>query len=93
MDSSLITTQMGSYWRRALNKDKSKINPTLVRKYTTSTIQEMYQTKRKQLICCDNLQMAESKYAIFNKQKSAVGASNMVKDVQRRSLEQIVNYD
>ena len=37
--------------------------------------------------------MAESKYAIFNKQKSAVGASNMVKDVQRRSLEQIVNYD
>ena len=95
MDSSLITTQMGSYWRRALNKDISKINPTLVRKYTTSTVHEHVPDSKQKTanLLCHSLRMAESKYAIFNKQKSAVGASNMVKDVQRRSFEQIVNYD
>ena len=66
MDSSLITTQMGSYWRRALNKDISKINPTLVRKYTTSTVHE-HVPDRKQLICCviaSEWQRANMQYSI-----------------------------
>ena len=47
MDSFLITTQMGSPWRRGLNKDISKINPTLVRKYATSMVREHVTDKQK----------------------------------------------
>ena len=47
MDSFLITTQIGSSWTRVLNKDISKINPTLVRKYTTSMVHEHVTDKQK----------------------------------------------
>ena len=47
MDSFLITTQMGSPWRRGLNKDISKINPTLVHKYATSMVREHVTDKQK----------------------------------------------
>ena len=35
MTSSLITMLMRSFWRRAMGNQEAKINPTLVRKYTT----------------------------------------------------------
>ena len=40
MTFSLITMQMGSFWRRAMGNQEAKINPTLVRKYTTTVVHE-----------------------------------------------------
>lgn len=42
MNLSLITRQMRSFWKRTLKIDigLSRINPTLFRKYTTSTVHE-----------------------------------------------------
>ena len=44
MTSSLITMQMGSFWRRAMGNQEAKINPTLVRKCTTTVVHKTCQS-------------------------------------------------
>ena len=95
MDSSLVTTQMGSFWKRALNKVSSKINPTLVRKYTTTTVHENLPDKKQKTanLLCHSLRVAEKNYALYDKQKSAVSASHTVKGAQRCNFNDRDNYD
>ena len=40
MDSSLITTQMGTFWKHALGRILVKIKPILVRKFKTIEVHE-----------------------------------------------------
>ena len=50
MDFSLITTQIGSYWKCAQNKYVLKIYPMLVRKYMTSTVHEHVPDNKKKIV-------------------------------------------
>ena len=52
---------MGSFWKHALNKASSKINPTLVRKYTTTTVHENLPDKKQKTanLLCHSLRVAE----------------------------------
>ena len=93
MDSSPITTQMSYFWKRALKIDitgPSRISPTLVRKYTTLTVHQHFpEIKRSTAnLLCHSSRVTESNYALYDNQKKAVNASNMVKDVQRSTLEE-----
>ena len=94
MDSSLITTQMGTFWKRALGNSSAKINPTLVRKFTTTTVHEnVPSTKQKTAnLLCHSLGMAEKKYALYNKQQAAVGTSAALKEVQRRTFSDCATF-
>ena len=76
---------MGSFWKHALNKVSSKINPTLVHKYTTTTVHENLPDKKQITanLLCHSLRVAEKNCALYDKQKSAVSASHAVKGVQR----------
>ena len=68
----------------------SRINRTLVRKYTISTVHE-HVPEIKQLtanLLCHRLRVTESNYAIYDKQKQAVNVSILVKDVQRSTFEE-----
>ena len=86
---------MGSFWKRALNKVSSKINPTLVRKYTTTTVHENLPDKKQKTanLLCHSLRVAEKNYALYDKQKSAVSASHTVKGAQRCNFNDRDNYD
>ena len=93
MDLSLITTQMSSFWKRALKIDTtgpSSINRTLVRKYTTSTVHKPFPEIKQSTanLLCHSLRVAESNYAIYGRQNKAVNSSNLVKDVQRSTFEE-----
>ena len=93
MDSSLITSQMSSFWKPTLKivtTAFSRINPTLDRKYTTSTVHEHVPEIKQSTanLLCHSLRVAESNYSIYHKQKKAVNASNLVKDVQRSTFEE-----
>ena len=94
MDSSLITTQFGTLWKRALGDIRLKLNPTLVRKYSTSTVRgnvpEIKQVTAN--LVCHSLKIAEKNYALFDKQ-AAVKASAALKDVQRKNFKEITQYD
>ena len=91
MNLSLITRQMRSFWKRTLKIDigLSRINPTLFRKYTTSTVLEDVPEIKQSTsnLLCHSLRVPESNYAIYYKQKKAVNASNLVKDEQRSTFE------
>ena len=95
MDSSLITTQFGTLWKRALGDCSLKLNPILVRKYSTSTkpgnMPEMKQLTANLL--CYSLRIAEKNYALFDKQEAAVKNSAALKDVQRNYFMGITQYD
>ena len=93
MCSSLITIQGSSFWNFALKIDTtglSRMNWTLVRKYTTSTVHEHVPEIKQSAanLLFHSLRVAESNYAIYDKQKKAVDPSNLVKDVQRSTFEE-----
>ena len=93
MDSSPIIMQMSYFWKRALKIDitgPSRISPTLVRKYTTSAVhQHVPEIKLSTAnLLCHSSRVTESNYALYDKQKKAVNASNMVQDVQRSTFEE-----
>ena len=93
MDSSLITMQMSSFWKRALKIDTtglSRIDRTLVRKCTTSTVHEHVSEIKQSTanLLCHNLRATESNYAIYDKQRKAANTSNLIKDVQRSTFEE-----
>ena len=94
MDSSLITTQMGTFWKRALGKSSAKINPTLVRKFTTTTVHENVPSMKQKTanLLCHSLGMAEKKYALYDKQQAAVGTSAALKQVQRRNFSDCATF-
>ena len=89
MTSSLITMQMGSFWRRAMGNQEAKINPTLVRKYTTTVVHEnMSESKPCTAnLLCHSLGMADKKYAIFDKEGAAATGVKL-KKVQRSSFDE-----
>ena len=93
MDSFLIATKMSSFWKHTFKMDitgPSRINRTLVRKYTISTVHE-HVPEIKQLtanLLYHRLRVTESNYAIYDKQKQAVNVSILVKDVQRSTFEE-----
>ena len=90
MTSSLITMQMGSFWRRAMGNQEAKINPTLVRKYTTTVVHEnMPELKQHTAnLLCRSLGMTEKKYAIFDKERAAAATSVKLRKVQRSSFDE-----
>ena len=93
MDSFLITTKIGSFWKHTLKIDitgPSKINRTLVRKYTTSTVHEHGPeiTQLTANLLCHRLRVTESNYEIYDKQTQAVIVSILAKDVQRSTFEE-----
>ena len=84
---------MSYFSKRALKivtTGPSRINPTLVRKYTTSIVHEHVPEIKQSTanLLCHSLRVAESNYAIYDKQKKAVNASNLVKNVQRSTFEE-----
>ena len=89
MTFSLITMQMGSFWRRAMGNQEAKINPTLVRKYTTTVVHEnMSESKPCTAnLLCHSLGMADKKYAIFDKEGAAATGVKL-KKVQRSSFDE-----
>ena len=84
---------MSYFWKRALKIDitgPSRISPTLVRKCTTPTVHWHFpEIKRSTAnLLCHSSRVTESNYALYDNQKKAVNASNMVKEVQRSTLEE-----
>ena len=72
MDSSLITTQMGTFWKRALGNSSAKINPTLVRRFTTTTVHENVPSMKQKTanLFCHSLGMRKNMpFMISNKQQ------------------------
>ena len=86
MESNMITTQMNSFWSRMHNKCH-RINPTLVRKFTTTTIHQMKPDLRKDTadLLCHSLRTAENSYALIEKQHKAAGTSKEIRKIQRAS--------
>ena len=95
MDSSLITTEFGTLWKRAIGDSSLKLNPTLVRKHSTSTVRgNMPEIKQVTAnLLCHSLRIAEKNYALFDRQEAAVKASAALKDVQRKNFKEITQYD
>ena len=95
MDSSLITTQFGTLWKRALGDSSLKLNPTLLWKYSTSTVHgNMPEIKQVTAnLLCHSLRIAGKNYALFDKQEAAVKASAALKDVQRKNFKEIRQHD
>ena len=90
MDSSMITSQFSLFWNRALGKkpkDFSKMNPTLVRKYTTSKVHGDFQSLKHDAAqhLCHSLNVAENKYALFDRRNLASNTSSQLRYVQRSS--------
>ena len=95
MDSSLITTEFGTLWKRAIGDSSLKLNPTLVRKHSTSTVRgNMPEIKQVTAnLLCHSLRIAGKNYALFDRQEAAVKASAALKDLQRKNFKEITQYD
>ena len=70
-----------------MGNQEAKINPTLVRKYTTTVVQENLPEIKQCTanLLCHSLVMAEKKYAIFGKERAA---SVKLKKFQRSSFDE-----
>ena len=81
MTSSLITMQMGPFWRRAVENQEATINPTLVRKYTTTVVHEnMPELKQFTAnLLCHSLGMAEKIMLCLIKSMLCAAAATSVK--------------
>ena len=85
MDSSLVTTQFSSFYNRALGKE-IRMNPTLVRKFTTTAVHEMENERLKQDtadLLCHSKRMADEEYTLVDRQKKASATSASIRDIQR----------
>ena len=65
----MITTEFGTLWKRAVGDSSLKLNPTLVRKHSTSTVRgNMPEIKQVTAnLLCHSLRIAEKNYALFDR--------------------------
>ena len=72
---------MESFWRRAVGNQEEKINPILVRKYTTTVVHENMPELKKPTanLLCHSLGVAEKKYAMFDKKYAMCGCRDNCK--------------
>ena len=86
MDSSLVTTQFNTFWSVAVGKKSSAraINPTIVRKYTTTLIHDRHNDFKQDTAnhLCHSLGVADKDYTIIDKQKRAAAVSRRIHDIQ-----------
>ncbi|XP_065640288.1 uncharacterized protein LOC124815663 [Hydra vulgaris] len=88
MDSSMISSQFTLFWNRALgkkNSDSSAMNPTLVRKYTTTKVHSKFPHLKQKTAqhLCHSLKVAESNYALYDTRNSASSTCTALTSVQR----------
>ena len=67
MNSSLITTQMGTFWKCALGKSLAKINTIFVTKFTTTAVHENVPLMKQKTstLLCPSLGMAEKIFHLW----------------------------
>ncbi|XP_065653246.1 uncharacterized protein LOC136080475 isoform X1 [Hydra vulgaris] len=88
MDSSMISSQFTLFWNRALgktNSDSSAMNPTLVRKYTTTKVHSQFPHLKEKTAqhLCHSLKVAETNYALYDTQNSTSSTCTALTSVQR----------
>ena len=68
----MVTTQLNQFWKIAVNKDLSRaINPTLIRKITTTTVHEKEPSIKREVATMmnDDIRPAEKNYFLEEKKK------------------------
>ena len=85
MDGSMITNQFNSFWQR-VHGNSDRLNPTLVRKYTTTTVHQNDPSFRQDAadLLCHSLSTAVKSYFIVDKQKKAASTSKKIHETQRK---------
>ena len=91
MEANMITNQMNTLWGR-IHGTRDRINPTLVRKYTTTTIHQNKPDMKKDTadLLCHSVRTAENSYVLIEKQNKAACTSRMIQSAQREQHKQEV---
>ena len=90
MDSTMVTTQLNQFWKIAVNKDLSRaINPTLIRKMTTTTVHEQEPSRKREVATIMNhdIRTAEKNYFLQEKKKSVSETGAFVRSIIRGGCE------
>nr|XP_047134363.1 uncharacterized protein LOC124812189 [Hydra vulgaris] len=84
ISSSMLTTQFSNFWKKATGKI-TKMTPTIVRKFITTTVHENHSELKQNTanLLCHSLKTAEQAYALFDNRKKAGETSKKLHDVQR----------
>ena len=87
MESNMITTQMNSFWYK-IHGNSSRMNPTLVRKYTTTSIHQYNPELKKDTadLLCHSIRTAENNYVLVEKQMKASSTSKKIQAIQREQI-------
>ena len=86
----MVTTQLNQFWKIAVNKDLSRaINPTLIRKMTTTTVHEKEPSIKREVATMvnDDIRPAEKNYFLEEKKKSVSETGAFVRSIIRDGCE------
>ena len=91
MESNMITMQMNSYWSRIHDKT-DRINPTIVRKFTTTTVHKNKPELKQDTahLLCHGIRTAENHYALIEKQDKASCTSKELRMAQREPAKKVL---
>ena len=90
MDSTMVTTKLNQFWKIAVNKDLSRaINPTLIRKMTTTTVHEQEPSRKREVATIMNhdIRTVEKNYFLQEKKKSVSETGAFVRSIIRGGCE------
>ena len=80
MDSSMVTSQLSSFWSQAIGKDVS-LNTMLVRKFASTTVCENLADLKGDAadLMCHSKKTQEKSYHLVDKQRKAFATSLLIK--------------
>nr|XP_047124634.1 uncharacterized protein LOC124807122 isoform X2 [Hydra vulgaris]XP_047126611.1 uncharacterized protein LOC124807913 isoform X2 [Hydra vulgaris] len=85
ISSSMLSKQFSSFWQKGTGK--SCLNPTIVRKYTTTLVHDKYPELKQNTahLLCHKVTTAEKSYAIAEKRNKVAETSKQIREVQRET--------
>ena len=85
ISSSMLSRQFSSFWQKGTGK--SCLNPTIVRKYTTTLVHDKYPELKQNTahLLCHDIKTAERSYAIIDKRNKVAETSKRIREVQRET--------
>ncbi|XP_065667327.1 uncharacterized protein LOC136087847 [Hydra vulgaris] len=86
ISSSMLSKQFSSFWQKGTGR--SCLNPTIVRKYTTTLVHDKYPELKQNTanLLCHNVNTAEKSYAIVEKMNKVAETSKRIREVQRETF-------